>query len=321
MASTFTDRLTVNICQKKSPLLVGLDPRWEQLPDVFRKTADSDNPADRAAAYREFCREVIDVVAPLVPAVKPQAAFFEQLGPAGMAALANIIQYAAEKDLVVIADGKRGDIGSTAVAYAEAYLGREQSIWGADALTVNPYLGDDSLAPFAKVAADRHAGISSSSKHPTRAAKPFRISTQAAGRFTCVWPNWSIGSQANRSDTAAMVAWARSSGQPIRKNWLISATPCPTPGFWCPVLARKAAMRVTWPELLTSAASVLSSTVRAALSLRTRGNLTQKSSARQSGSKRLNRLRWKPSNNSPMRRRPADYRLKSHCLFCKTGGG
>jgi len=159
MASTFTDRLTVGICQKKSPLLVGLDPRWEQLPDVFRKTADSDNPADRAAAYREFCREVIDVVAPLVPAVKPQAAFFEQLGPAGMAALADVIQYAAKKDLVVIADGKRGDIGSTAVAYAEAYLGREQSIWGADALTVNPYLGDDSLAPFAKVAADRHAGI------------------------------------------------------------------------------------------------------------------------------------------------------------------
>jgi len=159
MGTHFTDRLTVAICAKKSPLLVGLDPRWEQLPGVFHKTANPDSPADRADAYRKFCREVIDVVAPLVPAVKPQAAFFERLGHEGMAALADVIQYAAEKELLVIVDGKRGDIGSTAVAYAEAYLGREQSVWGADALTVNPYLGEDSLTPFVQVAQARDAAI------------------------------------------------------------------------------------------------------------------------------------------------------------------
>ena len=103
---------------------------------------------------------MIDVVAPLVPAVKPQAAFFEQLGPAGMAVLAEVIHYAQQKGLLVILDGKRNDIGSTATAYAQGMLGSGgQSPWGADALTVSPYLGDDSLQPFIDVAQQRAAGI------------------------------------------------------------------------------------------------------------------------------------------------------------------
>src|SRR5207245_9989283 len=94
----------------------------------------------------EFCRGVIDVVAPLVPAVKPQAAFFERLGPAGMTALGEVISYARQRELLVILDAKRNDIGSTALAYAQAYLGpRGRSPWGADAVTVSPYLLDDSL--------------------------------------------------------------------------------------------------------------------------------------------------------------------------------
>jgi len=101
---------------------------------------------------------VIDVVAPLVPAVKPQAAFFEQLGPAGMTVLANLIAYAQQHGLLVILDGKRNDIGSTAAAYAAGFLGR-QSPWGADALTVSPYLGDDSLQPFVDAAVSGQAGI------------------------------------------------------------------------------------------------------------------------------------------------------------------
>ena len=115
---------------------------------------------ETAAAYGRFCRGVIDVVAPLVPAVKPQAAFFEQLGPAGMAVLADVIQYAQQKGLLVILDGKRNDIGSTATAYAQGMLGSGgQSPWGADALTVSPYLGDDSLQPFIDVAQQRAAGV------------------------------------------------------------------------------------------------------------------------------------------------------------------
>jgi orotidine-5'-phosphate decarboxylase len=120
--------------------------------------ANEDNADARAKAYGEFCRGVIDVVAPLVPAVKPQIAFFEELGPAGSAALADVIQYARQRSLIVILDAKRNDIGSTAEAYARGYLG-SGGPWGADALTVNPYLGDDSLQPFVDAAQTNHAGI------------------------------------------------------------------------------------------------------------------------------------------------------------------
>jgi orotidine-5'-phosphate decarboxylase len=102
---------------------------------------------------------VIDVVASLVPAVKPQAAFFEELGPPGMQALADVIAHARGRGLLVIFDGKRNDIGSTATAYAAGYLGARESPWGADALTVSPYLGADSIEPFVATARDRRAGV------------------------------------------------------------------------------------------------------------------------------------------------------------------
>ncbi len=139
----FADRLTEAIRTKRTPVLVGLDPRYEQLPGVLRRAAPSDDHAGPARAFIEFCHGVIDVVAPLVAAVKPQAAFFEELGPSGMQALAEVIDYARQRGLLVILDGKRNDIGSTATAYARAYLGAA-SAWKADALTVSPYLGCDS---------------------------------------------------------------------------------------------------------------------------------------------------------------------------------
>ncbi|MCG8583521.1 MAG: orotidine-5'-phosphate decarboxylase [Pirellulales bacterium] len=162
MDVNYGDRLTERIRACATPALVGLDPRYAQLPGCLRK--ESATPEDMAAAYREFCRGIIDVVAPLVPAVKPQAAFFEQLGPPGMQALGDIVQYASSNGLLVVLDGKRGDIGSTAKAYADAYLGSGaggtmRSAWGADALTVSPYLGDDSLQPFVDASVERGAGI------------------------------------------------------------------------------------------------------------------------------------------------------------------
>ena len=152
----FADRLAEAVTQKNTSVLVGLDPRAERLPEAV--AAASDTPQDVAAAYQQFCFGVIDVVADLVPAVKPQAAFFEQLGPHGMQALAAVIKHASERGLFVLLDAKRGDIGSTAEAYAKAYLGKD-SAWGADALTVNPYLGDDSLTPFLNQASTEGAGI------------------------------------------------------------------------------------------------------------------------------------------------------------------
>lgn len=128
------------------------------VPEALLPSGGAADDQQRAEACRRFCEGIIDVVAPLVPAVKPQAAYFELLGPPGMAILGGLIRYAQHKGLLVIFDGKRGDIGSTASAYAEGLLGND-SPWGADALTVNPYLGDDALQPFVDVAQQRAAGL------------------------------------------------------------------------------------------------------------------------------------------------------------------
>ena len=154
----FADRLATKTRACRAPLVVGLDPRKAHLPHGLLPDAWGDEIDAVAQAYKMFCFGIIDVVADLVPAVKPQMAFFEQLGPAGMRALRHVIRYALNRKLLVILDGKRNDIGSTAEAYADAYLGRE-SAWQADALTVNPYLGNDSLVPFVGVANERGAGL------------------------------------------------------------------------------------------------------------------------------------------------------------------
>lgn len=153
----FADRLASAIERTGNAVCVGIDPRWENLPDGIRAGRD-DSLTSKADAYRVFCHGVTDVVAPLVPIVKTQAAFFEEIGPSGMVAMADVISHAEAKGLLLIVDGKRNDIGSTAEAYARAYLGRD-SAWHADALTVSPYLGDDSLAPFVEAAVERGAGI------------------------------------------------------------------------------------------------------------------------------------------------------------------
>lgn len=161
----YTDRLHTAIRTKGTAALVGLDPRFAQLPAAIRSRAEAAGGAPteiRARAYEEFCRRIIDVVAPLVPAVKPQVAFFEECGPPGMQALWNIMHHARRAGLLVIADAKRGDIGSTAQGYANAWLAgadAEAAPWGADALTINPYLGTDTLQPFIELARARGAGL------------------------------------------------------------------------------------------------------------------------------------------------------------------
>ena len=156
----FSDRLDAAVRRRGNPVLVGLDPRAEMLPDGIFLNRGGADLASQARAYKEFCCGIVDVVAPLVAAVKPQSAFFEQLGPPGMAALAETIEYAHAKGLLVILDVKRNDIGSTATAYAKGLLGSGgESPWGADAVTVSPYLGDDSLKPFVEVGCDRAAGV------------------------------------------------------------------------------------------------------------------------------------------------------------------
>ncbi len=128
---------------------MGLDPRPELLPEeVFRGVRDG--PAGLARAIERFCTGIVDAVAEHAVAVKPQLAFFEAAGHHGLASAERVCAHARERGLLVIADGKRGDIGSTAEAYASAYLAPQRGgAPFADALTVNPYLGADSLEPFA----------------------------------------------------------------------------------------------------------------------------------------------------------------------------
>jgi orotidine-5'-phosphate decarboxylase len=145
-AVNFGDRLDQAIIRSGSVVCVGLDPRLASLPPMLRPQAANDWAAI-AEAYEIFCNGIIDAVASHVGVVKPQAAFFEELGPVGMVALGRIIRHAVGRGLLVIFDGKRNDIGTTAEAYARGYLG-EASPWGCDALTVSPYLGQDSIEPF-----------------------------------------------------------------------------------------------------------------------------------------------------------------------------
>lgn len=154
----FGERLLAACEAKQSAVVVGLDPRLDELPDAFKAAAvRAHGPTDAAigAALRGFHRALIPAVAPHAVAVKIQAAFYELYGAVGIGALEDALRCAREHGLLAIVDGKRNDIGSTAVAYADAYLG-EVPRWGrsgpgplrADALTVSPYPGEEGIRPF-----------------------------------------------------------------------------------------------------------------------------------------------------------------------------
>lgn len=150
---SFADRLEAAVAELDSPVCPGIDPRPDLIPDEF--TDGRETPEELAEGVAEWARELLDVVAPHVAVVKPQIAFFEALGVAGVQAFADTVRAAQERGLLVLADVKRGDIGSTAEAYARAHL----ELFGADAITVNPYLGEDTLEPFLKRAREQGKGL------------------------------------------------------------------------------------------------------------------------------------------------------------------
>jgi orotidine-5'-phosphate decarboxylase len=185
-ATSFGDRLAEAIERKRTQLVVGLDPLPELLP--VELAGDAHEGRDHAAAAcARFCCGIVDAVAPYAVAVKPQLAFFEALGSDGMRAFEDVCAYARSAGLLVIADGKRSDIGSTARAYATAYLegaaqppvrdsarpnrGQGEGVRGnrevppgtrpplADAMTVSPYLGRDSLEPLLGACRRQGAGL------------------------------------------------------------------------------------------------------------------------------------------------------------------
>jgi len=158
------DRLIERVRNLGNAVVVGIDPRPSRFPSGWRGQFPG-GLAGEAEAVRTFGMEVIDAVADRVPAVKFQSAFYETYGPDGLSALRANAAEAKRRGLFVILDGKRNDIGSTAEAYASAYLGRvttgddEVRPWPTDALTVNPYLGWDGIQPFATVADREGTGL------------------------------------------------------------------------------------------------------------------------------------------------------------------
>ena len=148
----YADRLEAAIAEKGNPCLVGLDPHLELLPEEFASAKDpTASREDVARDVGDFLLGILEAVADLVPAVKPQSAFFEQLGAPGIEAWERVVAAAHGAGLLVIGDVKRGDIGSTATAYARAFLSGGPGADPAtlcDAITLNPYLGTDAVRPF-----------------------------------------------------------------------------------------------------------------------------------------------------------------------------
>jgi orotidine-5'-phosphate decarboxylase len=155
MVEHFGDRLVKKIRSTKSFLCLGVDPHLDLIPKIFNtKTSFTNN----LKMVENFCFSLLDITHEFVPAIKPQIALFEQLGPDGMKLLSSLCKYAQSKGLLVIMDAKRGDIGSTSQAYANAYLGKNAP-FPSDALTVNPWLGIDSLEPFFQKASETGSGL------------------------------------------------------------------------------------------------------------------------------------------------------------------
>ncbi len=163
----FADALLGAIEKKGTPLIVGIDPVYEQLPEAIRGHKELNDGEDLEVsvdALLEFCTRLLKVVAPHVPAVKINSAFFEQYYAYGYEAFSAIVQEAAAHGLLVINDCKRADIGNTSERYAQATLadprfaGMEE-LAGPDAVTVAPYMGEDSVGPFIKLAGESGKGV------------------------------------------------------------------------------------------------------------------------------------------------------------------
>ncbi|MGH2994558.1 MAG: orotidine-5'-phosphate decarboxylase [Solirubrobacterales bacterium] len=166
MTAAFADRLAALVEERRSQVCLGLDPDPAALGPGAGDGGAGEDPGERASgAVAEWCRELIERAGPACVAAKPQLACFERLGAPGTDALRRTVSAAQEAGLVVIADGKRGDVPVTAAAYAQALVGETPTPWGsvaglgADAFTVNPLLGGDALEPLVVAAADAGAGV------------------------------------------------------------------------------------------------------------------------------------------------------------------
>jgi orotidine-5'-phosphate decarboxylase len=181
----FADDLLAAIEEKHSPVCVGLDPVYDRLPPEFQQ--DHREEVSRTDGIGRFCREVLQIVAQIVPAVKIQSAYFERYGPTGIALYQELVDAAHDLDLVVIGDVKRGDIGSTAQAYAEGHMRGLTTPFGAttgipDAITVSPYFGADGTQPFVDLAVEEDRGVFLLVRTSNPSAKDVQDIADASGK-------------------------------------------------------------------------------------------------------------------------------------------
>ena len=161
-------KLISNIQKTKAPIVVGLDPMMNYIPQQVKEKAFQEfgeTLEGATEAIWQYNKEIVDCTCDLIPAVKPQIAMYEQFGIEGMKAFKKTVDYCKSKGLVVIGDVKRGDIGSTSAAYATGHLGKVQvgsktySAFDEDFATVNPYLGSDGIKPFMEVCKEEKKGL------------------------------------------------------------------------------------------------------------------------------------------------------------------
>ena len=183
------NKLIEKIQKTNAPIVVGLDPMLNYIPQHIQQKAFSElgeTLEGAAEAIWQYNKGIVDAVSDLIPAVKPQIAMYEQFGIPGLMAYKRTVDYCKEKGLVIIGDIKRGDIGSTSAAYAVGHLGKVQvgsnkiAGFDEDFATVNPYFGSDGLSMYAK----KRTKVSSYLlKHPTRPAVNFRTESSTDVRF------------------------------------------------------------------------------------------------------------------------------------------
>lgn len=233
----FADRLLEAIEEKRSHVVVGLDPDYERLPPEIRaahprETYSTENDM-KAACYEEFLEELLDCLREEAVAVKPQVAYFEALGAVGYMLYERVVRASQERGYLVIADVKRGDIGSTAEAYARAHL----DVVGADAVTVNPYFGTDGLEPFLRRAREEDKGVFVLVKTSNPSSAELQDLTLVSGAQVHDWVGelvntWSQGTEGThgyRAVGAVVGGTHPSQGRALRKR--MPEVPLLVPGY------------------------------------------------------------------------------------------
>lgn len=224
------DKLIQRIKETNNPTIIGLDPRYEQIPKCIKeKYAETLEGA--AKSIIEFNKRIIDAIKDIIPAVKPQIAFYEKYGIEGMKAFEETCKYAKKQGMIVVADIKRGDIGSTAQSYSDVFLGRskigkkEEAIFDVDFVTLNPYMGIDSIKPFIEDCKKYNKGVfilAKTSNPSSKDIQDLKLETgekvfEKVAKLIETWGKDQIGEYGYSSISAVVGATHREELKDIRK--------------------------------------------------------------------------------------------------------